>query len=276
MKTSPLLLILLATVASAQKEAPIDDQAIVSRLSSEGGKLVESKACVPVATLIKELDRRETKLELPRGHGGKSGDDVYGSAKPGVLVMAGIYKCPKCTHWHASCAGAILLTADGKAVTNYHVINEKEMQAMVAMTSDGQILPVKQVLAANKADDVAIVQLEVPQGAKLRPLPLGSDARPGSKVGILSHPDSHFYTFTEGTVSRYSAERGSVWMQVTAEYARGSSGCPALNDKGEVIGMVASTESIYYNDENGEQKNLQMVVRTCVPVANIRKLIAKP
>ena len=35
-------------------------------------------------------------------------------------------------------------------------------------------------------------------------------------------------------------------MGVTAEYARGSSGGPVMDDAGNVIGMVSSTNSIYY------------------------------
>jgi serine protease Do len=205
-----------------------------------------------------------------------SSDDFYPKAKEGILVMGGIYKCTKCTNWHASCAGGFLISADGKAVTNYHVVNAADNQALVAMTSDGTILPVKQVLAASKADDVAIVQLDVPRGVTLHPLTLGRDANPGSKLRVVSHPDSHFYTLTEGIVSRYSKEHGTTWMQVTADYARGSSGCPVFDERGQVIGMVANTESVYYTDENGVQKNLQMVIRTCVPVANVRKLIASP
>ena len=72
-------------------------------------------------------------------------------------------------------------------------------------------------------------------------------------------------------VDRHS---GSRWLTITADYARGSSGGPLLNDAGEVIGMVASTHSVYYNQsEDGTHQNLQMVWKQCVPVENIRGLI---
>ena len=45
-------------------------------------------------------------------------------------------------------------------------------------------------------------------------------------------------------------------MSVSAEFAKGSSGSPVINSKGEVIGIVSLTRSIYYNKENGIDKNL--------------------
>jgi len=62
-------------------------------------------------------------------------------------------------------------------------------------------------------------------------------------------------------------------LQITADYAKGSSGCGVFNDRGELTGLVSSTNSIYYTEENGDQKNLQMVVKSCIPAASVRKLL---
>jgi len=50
---------------------------------------------------------------------------------------------------------------------------------------------------------------------------------------------------------------------ITAGYGRKSSGGPMFSDHGNVAGMVASTGSIYYDEENGQKKNLQMVFKNC-------------
>jgi hypothetical protein len=63
------------------------------------------------------------------------------------------------------------------------------------------------------------------------------------------------------------------FVSITADYARGSSGGPVLNDRGEVIGIVKSTQPIFYRMIEGKGENLQMVVKLCIPSASILKLI---
>jgi hypothetical protein len=63
-------------------------------------------------------------------------------------------------------------------------------------------------------------------------------------------------------------------MQVTCDYAKGSSGAAILDLCGNVVGLVSSTRSIYYNtDKDGDPQNFQMVRRHCVPGAAILDLV---
>ncbi|MCY3023826.1 MAG: serine protease [Planctomycetota bacterium] len=164
----------------------------------------------------------------------------------------------------------------GVCVTNYHVVNAPKWETLVAMTSDGRVLPVKKVLAASQPDDVAIIQVDADN---LVPLALAPDAPVGSRVRVLHHPDGRFYTLTEGMVARYfTTHKGgghTTMMAITADYARGSSGGPVFDDRGAVVGMVASTTSIYYEEKEGRKENLQMVIKECVPAANVLKLIER-
>ena len=64
-------------------------------------------------------------------------------------------------------------------------------------------------------------------------------------------------------------------MAITAEFAKGSSGGPVFDEKGNVIGLAASTVSIYYHEGQGKKDNLQMVQRQCAPVEAMRRLIRK-
>ncbi len=96
-------------------------------------------------------------------------------------------------------------------------------------------------------------------------------------MDLISHPKPRFYTLSEGRVSRYfirrQGERRVPMMSITADFGRGSSGAPVLNTKGHVVGIATSTESVYYSEEDGQQKNLQMVFKHCIPVQQLRKLI---
>jgi len=57
-----------------------------------------------------------------------------------------------------------------------------------------------------------------------------------------------------------------AFMSITADFAKGSSGCPVLDEHGTVIGIVNNTESIYYDDDgHRKQLDLQMVVKNATP-----------
>src|SRR5690606_27649974 len=94
---------------------------------------------------------------------------------------------------------------------------------LVAMTADGRVHPVREVLASSAVDDVAIIKLD---GEGFTPLPLSTNAPVGADIFVISHPDRRFFTFSKGMVARYGTihrERTETSMlEITADYARGS------------------------------------------------------
>jgi S1-C subfamily serine protease len=167
-----------------------------------------------------------------------------------------------------------MLTADGVCVTCYHVVNVPESPTLIAMTGDGRFVAVKEVLAANRHTDVALLRLD---GTNFTALPLDFEAPVGSRVRVLSHPDDHFFTLTEGMVSRYvslppeRAAGGVTFMAVTADFGAGSSGAPVFNERGGVVGVVNNTQSLYHDPK--KSKDLQMVFKHCLPSQYIRQLV---
>jgi len=256
--------------------AAIDDRRQMDRLLKESLRLRDAGQTVKMAALIEQLKSGRCKLALAPAPPKSvlTGEAVYERAKGSVLVVGSPFKCEKCSKMHLGTATAFVISAGGACVTNYHVVDEPKKETLTVMTLDGRVLPVRAVLAASKPDDVAIVQVD---GLGVRPLPLAGMAPVGTRVRVISHPENRFHTLTEGVVSRYStfhrAGAEVPMMSITADYARGSSGGPVLDDFGAVVGLVSTTHSIYYDEKDGKQGNLQMVVKQCVPAASVLKLV---
>ena len=166
------------------------------------------------------------------------------------------------------------MTADGVAVTNYHVMENERAGAFGAMTADGSMFAVSEVLAASKKDDLALVRLE---GEKFHPIPVSLGDGVGSEVRVISHPDGRYFSYSEGVIARYFTDRKNraPRMQITADYARGSSGSGVFSEAGALTGLVSATTSIYYHQSKEQKDNLQMVIKSCIPVAAIWELVGE-
>jgi V8-like Glu-specific endopeptidase len=115
----------------------------------------------------------------------------------------------------------------------------------------------------------------------------------GNPVTVISHPNYKFYLLTQGHVSRYYMNKEKMtFMNITADYAKGSSGGPLFNNRGDLIGLVSSTTSLSANfktlPQSEEQRKTntkknkkstmikqdhQMTLKNCVPSRAILKLI---
>lgn len=228
----------------------IDDKALRQNFEEKMAELVELGSYTPLATLREQLERRSCELELPPlGRKRMSPAEVYEQRLDATLMIGKFYRCtnPKCKKIHASIASAVVIREDGIVLTNYHVVDDDKERTlgMGVMTHDGKAYLVDEVLAADKESDVAILRLKDAKG--LAAAPVYRDEPVGKPVTIISHPTGRFFTLTEGRVSRYySDSEGTCFMNVTADYAKGSSGGPIFNDRGDVVGLVANTVSIPY------------------------------
>lgn len=181
---------------------------------------------------------------------------LYESVVPAVVVVGSVFKCDKCKDWHlGQTASGWLASTDGIVVTNHHVLERAAGNHYGAMTSDGEVYPVKAVLAADAGGDAAVVRIET-RGRKLPFLSLGEPPHCGTQVTVISHPKGRFYSLTTGVVSRYhrtrytdhpdrsrfkADDRPATWMTITADFAVGSSGGPVFNAAGRVVGMASRT-----------------------------------
>lgn len=252
---------------------PVNDHSLYRYFEIEGGKLVAAGRTG--SNLGQQLGRKTCRLQLPPpAQPTITLAERAARAELSVVVLGRFYKCKKCSQIHAAIASGFLLSESGAMATCLHVLKESEALGYVALTRDGQLCPVREVLAADSSNDLVILQLE---GRGFQALPLSTSAPVGSAVALLSHPDNHYYMLTTGIVSRYfvrqKKEGAQSIMAITAEFARGSSGAPVLNESGNAVALVDSTESIYFDSTSGQKDNFQMTVHNCTPVTALLRLI---
>jgi S1-C subfamily serine protease len=286
MRPAPLaLLLLLPALALAAPGStardPIDDRRIFAELDRKVGKLAtEGKSPLPSKVRLEQGARRTTSAPrlLTPSRQPLSRESLRALAAASTVAIATSFKCDKCPNWHSSMASGVIVDPAGIVATNHHVACADKGEAMGVMLSDGTVLPVVEVLAGARGQDVALLRLDT-GGRTLPALPVRGDLPAGAEIACYSNPDGSYGFFSQGIVSRYArsmnpADRGAVWMEVTCEYAKGSSGAPVLDLLGNVVGLVSSTRSIYYNTESdGDQRNFQMVRRHCVPAAALLDLV---
>ena len=247
----------------------INDRQIIRQMTAKASRMMDSDSVVGMKTLIERLKKEpKVNLQLP-----KTGSASADEARKAVAVVGGVYKCDKCTRWHVAPASGFLIAED-LVVTNYHVVDNPERSGLAVRLFDGRVFMVEDVVASSERYDLVVLRLPK---TGIKPIALGQAAPVGAKVDLISHPNHKFYTLSEGRVARYFVternRRAVPAMAITADFGKGSSGAPVLNEDGQVVGVAASTESLYYTEKDGEQKNLQMVFKNCVPVSQLRELI---
>ncbi|WP_443943883.1 S1 family peptidase [Pedobacter sp. AW1-32] len=185
-------------------------------------------------------------------------------------------------------ASGIVLSEDGVCATNYHVLKplieketpilDKDSLTLVA-NSNGDVFPIEEILSFNKEGDIALFKINTLK-TQLKPIPLGLEALVGAKIFAYTNPYGYLYYFSTGIVARNHAKKQNDAfgnrMEITADYAKGSSGGPIIDEYGNLVGMVSTTHSIYYQENlrTNQQNNLQMVVKSTIPVRTFKKLIS--
>ncbi len=148
-------------------------------------------------------------------------------------------------------ATGFLISADGRVVTNHHVV--EHASTMTAVFSDGKEHEVLGVLAQSKERDLAIIQLA---GQFSSYLELGETQglEEGTSVALVGSPVGLAFSVLPGTVSGLHAEGEAEkllktelvdclkgrWLQLDVGAEGGSSGSPVVTYDGKVIGVEAA------------------------------------
>jgi len=155
---------------------------------------------------------------------------------------------------------------------------------LIAADFEGNVYPVRKVLAADKISDTCILQIDA---TGLTPLALNPNTRPGETIYCFSNPSDMFGHFSHGIITRFfvirepqappqKGDRPVCFMSVSADFAVGSSGGPILDVRGNVVGQVQSTSSIFADAEEEHPQHPQMVIKAALVAKEILALIEQP
>lgn len=209
------------------------------------------------------------------------------------LMIGTLYDCGRCSNIHGNISGGVVISSDGLALTNYHVLsrNDATVKGLAAMNHQGQCFAISEVLATSKKDDIALIRLV--SDTPFKPVPI-ANASPKAldRVMVLSHPHNEFYVLSTGIASRLTKPTMSgdsaTWLEITAEFSGGSSGSGVFNERGELVGLVSRIHTLFRTDNmpgdprrngpNGDNKGTfaEQILRRCVPVEAIRSLLEIP
>jgi S1-C subfamily serine protease len=277
------------TASSGSKEGilkgAIDDQAMKDQLLAEAKKRLDAKTLTPGETLRSQLNRKSTKVTFaqPNAHV-LPASEQYDYARSSVVIIGSVFQCGKCKNLHLSTGAGFAVSEEGVFLTNHHVVSSATNSlGMVAITADGVIAGVTEVLAANQVEDWALIR--IPE-LKLKPLPLKGNVSVGSEVFLVSHPNEHFFSFGKGNVARYGKgktlsaqgeKKGkqslgvTEWLEITAEFGKGASGGPVMDACGNVVGLISRVEGAKIADSNEDHNLGRMIFKQCTPIGLVIK-----
>ena len=137
----------------------------------------------------------------------------------------------------------VVISSDGEVLTNHHVIDKtSEIRCQLA---DGRSFPAK-VLGKDKDLDIALLKLELPDGAEPPPVAKLSPRRleVGEVVLAMGAPWGLARSVSMGIVScndRFLEDCGdyTLWYQTDAAISPGNSGGPLVDTAGLVVGLNA-------------------------------------
>jgi hypothetical protein len=195
-------------------------------------------------------------------------------------VQAGSSTAPNATNGISIWREPYAIATDVVATAN-HVLgkpaNLKEGWLIVA-DERNKIYSTKAVLCADASADTALLRVS---GDGLKPLPISSDVELGEHAYCFSEPLKHRGYFSAGIVNRFYSEDpkespSSERLNVSTDWAQGSSGSAISDDCGNVIGHVARIQT--FNSMKDAKTGAQspgttLVLHEAIPAKVILNLV---
>ncbi|MGD1068760.1 MAG: trypsin-like peptidase domain-containing protein [Bryobacteraceae bacterium] len=159
---------------------------------------------------------------------------LYKQASPAVVLIEALGSDGKV----ASTGSGLLVSADGRLLTNYHVIAHAK-QATVRL-ANGDAYDLVEVITVDKRKDIAFLKIPAVDLPFVK-LGRSNGVEIGASVYSIGSPLGLQNTLSQGLVSGIRDMDGYRLFQISAPISHGSSGGPIFNLNGEVIGIAVLT-----------------------------------
>jgi len=228
------------------------DRAGEKVLRAAAEKLRAAGRLVRESVLTNQFNRKSCELVLAApDRKPLASRELWSLARAAHLRVGWYFLCTECGKWHLNLGAGYALTHDGAVATCFHVVqppkNLKEGY-LIAADEAGTIYPATGILAANATADAAIIRI---QSTNLTALALNTEVYPGDRCVCFSDPLGENGYYSDGIVSRFlnPRERGKgvksvTRLNVTTDWAPGSSGSAVLDECGNAIGHVTSIATL--------------------------------
>ena len=213
---------------------PVDDVKTFGAILARYAELIEDgEAWEASGWSTVELSRIPKSIELtdrlPKNDG-TTRSSIDSVSKATVIIAGG--RSPD----RMFAAGAVLISADGLALTNFHVA-EAFNNKLMALLGDGRVVRVTKFVAGDRQADIALIQLE---GHDFPWVPIATSApQVADDLFLVHHSENRYFTYDRGYVKRHVVARNTPWMEIEGDYGPGGSGCGIFNRNHELIGLVS-------------------------------------
>jgi serine protease Do len=177
--------------------------------------------------------------EAPPASVSAAAEGIYAAARPGLLQIRTLVEA---AGRQSSIGSGFLVSEDGLAVTNYHVVSQYALEPKTYRLEfarpDGTQGALK-LLAIDVADDLAIVRLEgsgLPH-LEFDPAAIADTLPRGERLYAMGNPLDLGFTIVEGTYNGLVEKSYNPRIHFTGAINPGMSGGPAVTSSGRVAGV---------------------------------------
>ena len=191
------------------------------------------------------------KLMPTRQSAELSSEEIYRLASPATVEIRVE------TEFGTATGTGFFTSADGKIITNFHVIEDATAGAVYL--NNGEKYDIQKLVGFDSYLDIAIIQIDYQPTTILE---MRTDLlQTGETVYALGSSLGLADSFSEGIISANQREiGGQIFIQTTAPISHGNSGGPLIDKYGSVVGITTA------GIEAGQNLNL------AVPISAVHKI----